>query len=80
MVLFLSSHAQILAGDDVEVVKAVSPDEAPERSDDPDQVALESVDQEGAPTLHFQHGPPPPPGPSKFTKKIALVRERFGRT
>ncbi|XP_055708935.1 uncharacterized protein LOC129805194 [Phlebotomus papatasi] len=64
MVLFLSSHAQILAGDDVEVVKAVSPDEAPERSDDPDQVALESVDQEGAPTLHFQHGPPPPPGPS----------------
>lgn len=57
------------------MVKAVSPDENGERGDNPDQVALESVDQDGAQSLHFQqhpsqHGPlqhgPPQHGPPQL--------------
>lgn len=47
-------------------MKAISPEENVDRGEDKDQVALESVDQDGAPSLHFQqlplqHGPPLPP-------------------
>lgn len=48
------------ASDDIEVVKAIAPEEGNERGDDSDQVALESVDQDGSPTLLYQQHPPPP--------------------
>ena len=57
---------QILAGENegVEVVKAVAPEQSPEKREDTDQVAQETVDQEGAQSLLFAHGPPPPPPPN----------------
>lgn len=39
--------------DDVEVVKAVSPDEVAEINNNPDQVALESIDSDAAPSIHL---------------------------
>ena len=36
------------------------------KSDDSDQVALESVDQEGSASANFPHVPQPGPGRSKF--------------
>lgn len=48
-------------GGDVDVVKAVAPEQSPENREDTDQVAQETSDQEGAQSLIFAHGPPPPP-------------------
>lgn len=51
---------QIIFAEDIEVVQAVSPDDSID--DDPDQVALESKDQEGSQSVHIahQHVAPPP--------------------
>lgn len=66
---------QILANEgEVEVVKAVVPDQSPEKREDTDQVAQETNDQDGAPSLLYPHGPPPPqngPGAAQTRSKPA---------
>lgn len=40
------------------MVKAVSPDEVAEINDNPDQVALESIDSDASPSIHLPHSLP----------------------
>lgn len=47
-------------------MKAVTPEESSQEHEiNPDQVALESVDQDGPPLFNFQYPPPSGPGPSR---------------
>lgn len=46
------SPSQLTTADEVEVVKAVSPDDAAEINDT-DQVALESIDSDASPSIHL---------------------------
>jgi predicted Zn-dependent peptidase len=64
-----SFQFQTAASEEVDVVKAVAAEEIEKREDDSDQVALESIDQDGPQSLHghgFAHPPPPGPGRGNF--------------
>lgn len=62
IIFIFFSFFQIYAADDaVEIVKAVSPDQngSNEPEKEPDQVALESQDQDSSPAILLPHGSPP---------------------
>lgn len=72
-------HKKVILAEEVEVVKAVSADELEKRDDDTDQVALETNDQDGAPSIHgfpHQHQQQHPP-PNRRKDDIFLMTQNF---